>query len=484
MPGIENAVVGMGTDYNLDSLKRLDMFLPEFKTVTPSDLIICVKAVDENQAREGVATAERLLSAKKTKACSEANYVPPTQEAAEKMFPEANVSLISVPGAYAARETEIALDKGRHVMLFSDNVTIEEELKLKEIAERKGLLVMGPDCGTAIINNVPLAFANVVKKGDIGLVAASGTGLQEVTSIISRLGFGITQAIGVGGRDLSEKIGGKMTIMSALALAGDAATKVIVLISKPPHPKTLDKLYKELKSVKKPIVIYFIGADPETISKAGFVAAANLEDAAIKACELSGKKEIEELIPEKDIAEKAKKLKLSGKFLRGLYSGGTLCDEAQRLLQPMLGEIYSNTPVKGCLQLADVYKSEKHCIVDLGDDEFTRGKAHPMIDPSFRQERIEIETADTDVGMIIFDVVLGFGSHADMASEMVAAIEKARGKSGRDPVFAAVLCGTYDDPQNYNRQKETLENAGVIVFPSNVSLVKFTQKCFMRKKTR
>ena len=481
LPGVENVVVGMGTDYNLDSLKRLHLFQPEMSKATPSDLMLCVQAKDEKIADELLKTAEKMLTAKKSKTGRGEESKPHTLEKAFQGAPESNVVLISVPGAFDAREAEFALRHDKHVMMFSDNVSIEEELHLKELACKKGLLLMGPDCGTAIINNVPLAFANQVRRGPIGLVAASGTGLQEVTSIIHTLGSGISQAIGVGGRDLSEKVGGLMTILAVKALAHDDATKVLVLISKPPAETTLMKLYKELQNVKKPVVIYFIGADPRVIETEGHTAAANLEDAAIKACKLADVKKAGPLMPAKEIDGLAKKHSVKGKYLRALYSGGTLCDEAQRLLLSPLKEIHSNTPIKGARELKDVYQSKGHVILDLGDDLFTRGKAHPMIDPSYRQERLIQECSDPDTGLIILDVVLGYGSHLDMAGAMCEAIRQAGAKGKRRPVIAATICGTAEDLQGYEKQKQTLEEAGVVVFPSNVSLVKFVQATLTRE---
>jgi succinyl-CoA synthetase alpha subunit len=481
LPGIDSTVVGMCTDYNIDSLKRLDMYQSVFDGLTPNDLIICIRAADQKTAEAGIAEVEKRLASRKQPSGS-AELPPTSQEEAARRLPEANMVLISVPGEYAAREAEQALNNGRHVMLFSDNVSIEEELKLKTLGGSKELLVMGPDCGTAIINGTPLAFANAVRKGDIGVVAASGTGLQEVTSTIHRLGCGITQAIGVGGRDLSEKIGGKMTLLATRALAEDPSTKVIVLLSKPPAESVLKTLYAELKGISKKIVIYFIGADPKAIEAQGFIAAHNLEDAAIKACDLSTGKQHNSEMSEEQIKEAAASCKMAGKHLRGLYSGGTLCDEAQRLLQPVIGEISSNTPVKGCKEMADVYKSTGHCIIDLGDDNFTRGKAHPMIDPTYRSERMIQEIADPEAGLILFDVVLGYGSHLDMAGEMVAAIEAGQKKSGRKLLLAACICGTHQDPQNYAQQQKILEDAGIKVFPTNVAMVKFAQHCLERNK--
>ena len=481
LEGIENAVVGMCTDYNIDSLKRLNMYLPEFHELTPNDMIICIQAENDETAQKGIEEVEKLLANRKKPAGGNEELAPLTQQDAAKKLPDSNLSLISIPGEYAAQEAEKALKANRHVMLFSDNVSIDDELRLKTIGEEKELLVMGPDCGTAILNGVPLAFANAVRKGKIGLVAASGTGLQEVSSTIHRLGSGISQAIGVGGRDLSEKIGGKMTIMATKALAEDPETKVIVLISKPPAETVLEKVFAQLKNVNKATVVYFIGADPKQIEEKGFIAASNLEDAAIKAVNLAENQKLEPEYSDSLVESLASDTKLPGSELRALYSGGTLCDEAQRILKPILSDVFSNTPIKGCYKLDDVYKSSGHCILDLGDDDFTRGKAHPMIDPGYRSERLIQEYTDEKTGLILLDIVLGYGSHPDMAGEMINAIGRAKARTDRDPVVAACLCGTQDDPQNYDQQKAKLEEIGVLVFPTNVAMVKFAAKCLERK---
>ncbi|MEW5693222.1 MAG: acyl-CoA synthetase FdrA [Candidatus Hydrogenedentota bacterium] len=484
MDGVTNSVVGMGTDYNIESLKRLNLFVIDLHSATPNDLIICVEAINDDSARKSIEKAEELLIEKKKRVHESSDYVPASQESASKFLPGANIVIISVPGQYAKREAKIALEAGRHVMLFSDNVTIDEELELKELAITKGLLVMGPDCGTAIINGVPLAFANSVRRGDIGIVAASGTGLQEVSCIIHKLGCGISQAIGVGGRDLKEKIQGRMTIQAVTALASDPRTKVIIIISKPPEETTYLKLLGTLKFINKPIVIYFIGADPGIIKQHGFIAASNLEDTAIKACELSLNKTFQPLLSDSKLENLLKASNypaLQTTYLRGLYSGGTLCDEAQRLLLADLKEIYSNTPVPGCKNLANVYQSEKHTIIDLGDDEFTRGRAHPMIDPEYRKERIITESRDEKVGMIIFDVVLGYGSHPDMASEMITAIKQAKKSAKTQIIFACNICGTDEDIQDYNKQKQILESENVFVFSSHLSLIKFVKQILLKK---
>ena len=475
--GIEEAMVGMGTDYNLDSLKRLEMTTPELERVTPNDMVIAVKAVDKERAVAAIKQTEKKLTEKSSSSGGVGEYNPPTQEGAVNMLPKANLVLISIPGEFATREADRALEAGRHVMLFSDNISLEEELELKQKAVKKGLLMMGPDCGTSIINGTPLAFANAVRSGSIGLVAASGTGLQETSSLIHRLGGGISQAIGVGGRDLSAKIGGRMTELAARALDRDPNTEIITLISKPPEAAVFNQLLEKLEALDKPVVIYFIGADPEVIRERGFIAATDLEDAAVQSCRLAGIENVAPPLSEDEITEKAVGVELPGRYLRGIYSGGTLCDEAQRLLQKIPGTIYSNTPVEGCKKLEEVYRSVEHTIIDLGEDEFTRGRAHPMIDPTLRKERIIEEMQADGVGIILLDLVLGYGAHPNMAAELREAIEAGREKNAAAPVVAASICGTEDDPQDYRHQQKLLEAAGVHVFPSNVAMVKFADKC-------
>lgn len=483
LPGVEAVVVGMGTDFNVDGLRRLGLWTAACVGLTPADLVLAVGAADDAAAAAGIEGVERLLKERQAAKAAAGETLPATLESALRALPAANVVQISVPGAHAAREARIALEAGRHVMMFSDNVAVEDELALKEYAAARGLLVMGPDCGTAILNGIPLAFANAVRKGDIGVVAASGTGLQEVTSLIHRFGGGITQAIGVGGRDLSARIGGRMTRLAVEALAEDAATRVIVLVSKPPAPETLATLLPALAGVGKPVVVYFIGTPEAEITRHGFTAAGNLEECARQAVRLSRGGEVAPLVDDSGIAARASRVAMTGPFVRGLYSGGTLCDEAQRMLLHVLGTLHSNTPIPGAARLEDIHKSAGHTIVDMGDDDFTRGRAHPMIDPTARRERIVAECADPETGLLLLDVVLGYGSHPDMAGEMVAALMEAA-KAGRVPPVAACLCGTDEDPQDYAAQEATLRSAGVEVFPSHAAMARFASAVIARRQER
>ena len=356
------------------------------------------------------------------------------------------------------------LEKNLHVMLFSDNVPIENEVVLKKFAAKKGLLVMGPDCGTAIINGIPLAFANVVRRGPIGIVAAAGTGLQEVSTLISNAGSGISQAIGTGGRDVKKEVGGIMFLAGLKALASDPQTKVILLVSKPPHPSVLRSVRREVKRIRKPVVSLLLGADGEGPK--------TLEDAALQAVALATGRKVEDLQDRPAFPSRSPRARGRRKYIRGLFSGGTFCAEAQLILQDALSPLYSNAPAGRAKQLRDSLKSVKHTIIDLGEDEFTVGRPHPMIDYSLRNKRILAEAADPETAVILLDVVLGYGSNMDPAGELAPVIRAASKK-------VSVVCsvtGTDADPQNRSKVAAALKRAGAIVMPSNAAACRLAGK--------
>ncbi|KQC07914.1 MAG: FdrA family protein, partial [Candidatus Cloacimonas sp. SDB] len=359
--------------------------------------------------------------------------------------------------------------------LFSDHVSLAEELKLKQFALQHDLFVMGPDCGTAIINGVPLAFANVVNRGNIGIVAASGTGLQEVSSIISNLGEGISQAIGTGGRDVKKEIGGIMFLKGIEALNNDPATEVIVLVSKPPDNEVLDRIVEKLSSVKKPVVAIFIGGDEKLLNQSRLIIAQTLEQAALIAVSASRKKDLKiQDYPGKEIKNKLteitqKELKTKNKhqkYVRGLFSGGTLCDETQLIFDNKIGNIYSNTPLNYRFKLKDSSVSVKNTVIDLGDDEFTVGRPHPMIDFSLRNERILQEISDPEVAVILLDLVIGYGSSLNSEKEFIPAIAAAKMEKPQI-TFICSITGTDNDPQNRKELEQALLHAGALVCNSN-----------------
>ncbi len=460
LPGVEDAGVVMATAANLDLLAASDLLTDEARGAGADDLLIAVRAEDELQATAALEQVDALLKQRRSRASR--SFQPRSLPSAIKTLPQADWVLISVPGRYAAGVAREALEHGKHTFLYSDNVDMKDEIELKDLAHEKGLLLMGPDCGTAIINGVGLGFANRTRRGSIGLVAASGTGLQAISSYIHNQGAGISQAIGTGGRDLSPEVGG-MTSMQAMDLLGrDPQTKAIVLVSKPPAAKVATRVLAAARAVDKPVVVYFMG-QPVTARRIGNVLfAINLLDAAELAVGVVGNGEPE-------VEQGSSFADLASKCVRGLFSGGTLAYEVMLGLQNQISPMFSNVPLREEQRLANPLRSQGHAILDLGADEFTQGRLHPMMDNTLRLRRLRQEAADPDVGLIVLDVVLGEGAHADPASELAPVVTEVIGDHDVD--VAIFLVGTEDDPQDLARQKKQLEKAGARLFDSTVDLV-------------
>lgn len=484
LPGIADAAVVMGTPANKGLLVEAGLLTPEVEAASPDDLVIAVRAADAPAALQALSEAQTLLKASRQTAIGGSGLETPPKTlgaAIERLGGEANIALVSVAGRYAAGVAREALHRGLHVFLFSDNVAVEDEIALKTLAREKGLLVMGPDAGTAILNHVALGFANVVPPGPVGVVAASGTGLQAVTCYMAREGVGITQAIGVGGRDLKAEVGGIMMLEGLKALQADPATKVLLLVSKPPSPAVAEKVLTQVRQGDKPAVVLFLGGDPAEITRAGAIPVADMEEAAAVAAAVAlGQNPADARINlrQRDLslktraAEVRRQLAPGQRYFRGLFSGGTFCYETQLILKGMGIEVQSNAPVEKRLRMADANKSVGHVAVDLGEDEFTVGRLHPMIDPGLRNRRILHEAQDPETAVIFLDVVIGYGSHADPAGEAVKAIKEAQAiarDAGRELLFIASVCGTADDPQDLGLQEAKLEAAGVMVLPTNAA---------------
>ncbi|MEA1972033.1 MAG: acyl-CoA synthetase FdrA [Candidatus Cloacimonadota bacterium] len=478
---IENvldATVVMATFENKNILKMANLYLDEFEKYDDTDMLVVVKSDKADIFDEVFAKVDELLIEIRNKKDDQGSFNSKSIDGALKKQPDSNLVLISLAGRYAGKEAMKALKKGLHVMLFSDNVPIETEVELKQYAFDNNLLVMGPDCGTAIINDVPLAFSNVVKKGDIGIVAASGTGLQEVSSIISEEGFGISQAIGTGGRDIKEAVGGLMFLASLEALKNDDNTKVIVLVSKPPHPSVLKKINEKIKEISKPIVTIFLGADKELIKESGAIPAETLEEAALLACAISGNYQIEKVgkfLEERKadytpiVNIQVKKIGAKRKYIRGLFSGGTLCDETQIVLKKEISNIYSNRSSDKKYALENSWASKEHTLVDLGEDEFTVGRLHPMMDFDLRNKRIIQEAKDNETAIILFDLVLGYGAHIDPIGEILPVLKKSQ-EIASDISYICSVTGTSGDPQDRKEVISILEENNVLVMPSNASV--------------
>jgi FdrA protein len=488
MPGVVNATLQMGNPANKEILQEAGLLTDAVKDAGPSDIMVVV------QARTQGAGDAALVELKAQLAGQEAKGVAADGKAGQVMLPRtvgmglaqfsaANIAQISVPGAYAAAEALKAVKAGLNVFMFSDNVPLAQEVAIKQEAQQRGLLVMGPDCGTAIIGGVPLGFANNVRRGSIGLVAASGTGLQEVTTQIHRLGadhgVGISHAIGTGGRDVAAQVGGITLLQGIGLLANDAATKVITIVCKPPAPQVAAKVMAALVAAGKPAVVLFLGSDVKAAAKNIHVVH-TLVDCAAQAVRLaatphsanrSTKNSREKAI--KNIAARAYPIyskpvfNNQQRYLRALFSGGTYAYEAQIIWAKTGLAVWSNVPVDKAMALANPKKiSFGHTALDLGDDEFTVGRPHPMIDQTARIERLLKEAADPTVRVILLDVVIGWGAHADPAGELAAAIVQAKKlalKGKRQLAVIGFVCGTELDPQVLATQEAKLQAAGVVL---------------------
>jgi len=474
LEGIVAASVMMATERNRELFRNAGLYSPELDQAKADDLAIVVRGSDEALLEVALGKAREML--KSTSSGDEQQEAQRAKRLEQVLNedPSFNLAMISVAGDYAKYEAAKAIKHGINVMLYSDNISLEDELSLKEAASCKGLLVMGPDCGTAIINGIPLAFANRVRNGNISIVGASGTGIQEVSCLIHAFGSGISQAIGTGGRDLKDQIGGITALAGLNYLAQDSQTKAITLISKPPGQLVREKICAFITNSTKPVVVMYVGCDDYTLeNKAGAITAFTLEEVAIKAVNLV---EDKGSVQSKDeqayalILEKAAKSINKGRHLRGVFGGGTLCYEAMHILRPLLGgeEIYSNIPLLGIKTLPNVWQSQGHTFIDLGDDEFTVGKPHPMIDPTEKNKRLIQELLNPDTAVVLFDLVIGYGSHEDPATEIARAIGKARAvKDDLGVCIIASVCGTDEDSPSRSDQIKKLQSAGVVVMPSN-----------------
>ena len=473
--GINRVVIVLGTDLNKSVLGDLNMSSPESNEATANDLVIAMEAINEDVFAKALTYFDELLTKKTTTKSKEQVYS--SSDMALTANPQANLVLISTPGEFAASEAKKAVLNGLHAFIFSDNVPIEEEIELKQLSQERGILVMGPGCGTSIINNISLGMVSKVDVGPIGLVGASGSGIHEIAVLIDRNGSGISQAIGTGGRDLSDEVGGITMLQGLDFLENDSQTEVIVLVSKPPAPNTMKKVLEAVVNCSKPVVIYFLGGDERLIREAGAIPADNLEDAAHKSISLLKKEKLVQSPSEERIDELAKlaakeKMKLSPKqkYLRGLYCGGTHSEESILILNKNLKEIYSNVNLKPSIRLDDSKESYRNSLIDMGDEEFTKGKPHPVIDPSILKERLWKEGQDPEVAVILLDILLGYGAHPDPAgvlTETLKDLKEEAGKEGRYLSIVVSICGTEKDPQNLHLQEQRFQEAGVLVLPTN-----------------
>ena len=472
--GVQQTAVLMGSPTNKLLLQDIGVKDPQIETAQPNDLIVAVIANTTGIVEDVLGRLDEWLNAV-------LETTPITQQLRSfkeglAIQPNANLAVISVPGEYAAREGKKALEAGLNIFMFSDNVSIEQELKLKELAARQGLLVMGPDCGTSLIGGVGIGFANAVRKGSIGVIGAAGTGLQEFTSQVHNAGQGISHAIGTGSHDLSDQIGGLTTFAALEALEADAGTRVISMVSKPPAPATLERLLSRIETCHKPVIGCFLGTEASQFSgKKNFKFANNIDEAVGLSIGTIGVETpmVEKVIStiEQKILSKERTTWLpEQRYLRGILAGGTFCYQSQQILKQAGIIVHSNKPFDPNHLLEHPDHSLEHTIVDMGDDFYMVGKPHPMIDGSMRSRRIISESQDPQVAILLLDFILGYNASMDPVGDLADAIQEARNrvhKRGGALTVVTSICGTEGDPQDVNLQMKLLKDAGAIVYRSN-----------------
>jgi FdrA protein len=449
LDGIATAAVVNATPFNLELVERQGFTVADGEDPGPDDLLIALRAEDEAAVERGLAALDEQLRREPAATLRGDQRAPARSlRAAARRDPELSLALVSVPGAHATYECAQALEGGLDVFCFSSGLPLEAEVALKALARERSLLLMGPDCGTAILNGVGLGFANAVRPGPVGIVGASGTGMQAITCLLDAAGVGISHAIGVGGRDLHQRVGGAMTLRGLELLADDAETEAIVIVAKSPAPEVAEAVGRAARETGKPAVICFPGLDEGSAAALSFEPVVSLEQAAAAAAEC--------VSAQPPAPARWGSLAVAPGAIRGLYSGGTLRDEARGIIAAAVSAVGTDLDGEG-----------GHVLVDLGDERFTEGRPHPMIDPSLRIEVLDEQSRDPSVGVLLLDVVLGYGAHPDPAAELGPAIAAALERRPGKLACVISICGTEHDPQGLQGQAERLLAAGATVTRSN-----------------
>lgn len=503
-PGIHDASALVATEANRKVLAGMGYGDggrdAEFAAAGPSDLVLALEG--EAAAVAAIAADADAWLSRGSAATPGAAREPRTIPEAVAEHPDCNLAVISVPGEHAAREARLALQAGLHVFLFSSNVSVEDERSLKTEARERGLLVMGPDCGTAYIGGAGIGFANAVRRGPIGIVGPSGTGLQEFSCLVHQAGSGISNGIGTGSRDLSDAIGGISTLTGIDALEVDSATRVIAVISKPPEKATTARLLERLGRCAKPVVLCLLGAEPGEIEALGVPPpgavpetlrfAATLDEAVCLALGALGLPEPRHLRPDREALRRQAsaalgRLRSDQRHIRGLFAGGTLCYQSQAIFRQAGLVVHSNAPLQGMRELPDPWVSRGDAFVDLGAGLFVEGRPHPMIDASLRRKRLEQEGNDPTVAVLLLDFILGAISSRNPVGDLLEALgtaQEAAHRRGGHLCVVASVCGTDDDAQGLQAQTRALTEAGVLVFPSHALAAAFCAEAMLLLRSR
>lgn len=453
-PGVHFAAAVTATPVNLELLAARGFDLAG-EGLGPDDLVVAIVADGDDAADAAAGAVEARLAGRAEASVATADVPPRSVRSAARRHPGANVAFVSVPGRHATYEAAEALAAGLHVFCFSDGVDLDVEAALKRRAADRGLLFMGADCGTAIIDGISFGFANAIEPGPVGIVGASGTGIQELTCLLDRAGVGVSHAVGVGGRDLSATVGGEMTIHALRLLARDSGTEAVVVVSKPPGPGVAGRVAQAAAETGMPVVLCFLGERPGPPSGGAIEVTASLEDAAVRIARTVGARLT---VEDPDVPGAPTR-----GDIRGSFAGGSLCYEAMAVISAAVGEVGSNVPLRPEWSASPFGDVSGHACFDFGEDELTEGRTHPMIDPTLRNAALARAVTDPAVGVVVADVVLGYGAHPDPAQGLARTLEEASRDAARPPTVVVSVCGTRADPQGLDGQRERLRAAGAVV---------------------
>jgi FdrA protein len=457
--GVDWASAAMATPANIETLRAEGVDPAEVTDAGSNDFFLVVRADSDEIAAEALEAGQSAVLSERTRTNAAGRETTPRSvRDTLRCQPAATVAVVSVPGDYAALAAFQALSAGLHVLLFSDNVPLDKEIALKDHALSRNLLMMGPGAGTAVLKGACLGFANVVRPGRVGVAAAAGTGAQEAMALLDRWGVGVSQVIGLGGRDMSAAVGGRMARSAIAALRDDPATDVILFVSKPPAADVAAEVLATAGETS--LVLALLGLDTDFPLPPGAVRADTLESGVVATLDVLGvtpPDTTRTLGP--SVQQVRRRLAPERTLVRGLFSGGTLCYESLVILGRTIGEVRSNTPITKQWGLPAPPRS--HQCLDLGEEEYTKGRPHPMIDAEARIEMLREHAEDPEVAAIILDVVLGYGANPDPAGILAPVCESVMSAGG--PQIVAYVLGTEGDPQGYTAQRERLVRAGCIV---------------------
>ena len=485
--GVIDAAIVMGTELNKNTLKNMNLLTEDGAAATENDTLISISCQDQNSLNDAIQKAEQLLVSSTVNIKNEFANLSSAFDA----FSNANIASLSIPGQFVKEMATELIKKQLHLFVFSDHVPLEDEIYLKNLSLENNVLFMGPEAGTSILNGTVFGFGNRVRKGSVGIIGASGTGIQESSTMIDLFGEGISHGIGVGGRDLRNDIGGMMTMKAMEVFENDPNTKAVLLVSKPVDNDVRNEIINKINNFsKKNYVLCLVGDNENREDSARIKFSKSIQTSVLKilkSLDDNGYKKIMDVIRSqindsiKQSESLSKDLNEEQKFIRGFFAGGTLCYESKIILEQMIGKVYSNLSSDDEYSIKGSVTSKENTLIDFGEEEFTSARPHPIIDPLLRKNRILEDANDPNVGVIIIDIICGINAAKNTIASHAETIKKAiqtAKEQGRKLSIFAYICGTEKDVSE--NELKLLTDSGAKLFTSN-ALMSFAAALVVNK---